>query len=35
LGWAVVWIRTQEAIQQVVDQAPKAKFDYSDGFDAY
>ena len=35
LGWAVVWIRTQEAIQQVVDQAPKAKWYYSDGFDAY
>lgn len=34
LGWAVVWIRTQEAIQQVVDQAPKAKWYYSDGFDA-
>jgi IS1 family transposase len=35
LGWAVVWIPTQEAIQQVVDQAPKAKWYYSDGFDAY
>ena len=35
LGWAVVWVRTQEAIQQVVDQAPKAKWYYSDGFDAY
>ncbi|MCC6931976.1 MAG: IS1 family transposase [Deltaproteobacteria bacterium] len=33
--WAVVWIRTQEAIQQVVDQASKAKWYYSDGFDAY
>ena len=31
----MVWIRTQAAIQQVVDQAPKAKWYYSDGFDAY
>ena len=35
LGWAVVWVRTQTAIQTVVDQAPKAKQYYSDGFDAY
>src|SRR5829696_5069327 len=35
LGWAVVWERTQEAIQQLVDEAPKAKWYYSDGFDAY
>ena len=35
LGWAVVWVRTQEAIQQMVDQAPKAKWYYSDAFDAY
>ena len=35
LGWAVVWTRTQEAMQHVVDQAPKAKWYYSDGFDAY
>ena len=28
-------MRTQAAIQQVVDQAPKAKRYYSDGFDAY
>jgi IS1 family transposase len=31
LGWAVIW----EAIQAVVDQAPKAKQYFSDGFDAY
>ena len=31
----MVWIRTQAALQQVVDQAPKAKWYYSDGFDAY
>ena len=35
MGWAVVWERTQEAIQQIVDEAPKAKWYYSDGFDAY
>lgn len=35
LGWAVVWIRTQEAIQLTIDDAPKAKWYYSDGFDAY
>jgi len=28
LGWAVVWERTQEAIQQMVDEAPKAKWYY-------
>jgi hypothetical protein len=31
----VVWERTQEAIQNIVDQAPKAKQYYSDGLDAY
>jgi insertion element IS1 protein InsB len=35
LGWSVVWTRTQEAIQRMVDEAPKAKWYYSDGFDAY
>ena len=35
LGWAVVWVRTQEAIQLMIDEAPKAKWYYSDGFDAY
>jgi hypothetical protein len=35
LGWAVVWERTQEASQQMLDEAPKAKWYYSDGFDAY
>ncbi len=35
LGWTVVWVRTQVAFQQVVDQAPKAQWYYSDGFDAY
>jgi insertion element IS1 protein InsB len=29
------WVRTQEAIQQIVDQASKAKWYYSDGFNAY
>jgi len=31
----VVWIGSQAALQQVVDQAPKAKWYDSDGFDAY
>lgn len=35
LDWAVVWEHTLEAIQQMVDAAPKAKWYYSDGFDTY
>jgi IS1 family transposase len=31
----VVWQRTQEAIQEMVDEAPKARRYYSDAFDAY
>jgi IS1 family transposase len=31
----VVWERTQEVIQFMVDDAPKAKWYYSDGFGAY
>jgi insertion element IS1 protein InsB len=31
----VVWQRTQEAIQEMVDEAPKAKRYYSDAFDVY
>jgi IS1 family transposase len=31
----VVEERTQDAIQQMVDEAPKAKWYFSDGFDAY
>jgi IS1 family transposase len=31
----VVWERTQPAIQEMVDEAPKAKLYYSDAFDAY
>jgi IS1 family transposase len=31
----VVWERTQEVIQLMVDDAPKAKWYYSDGLDAY
>ena len=30
-----MWERTQESIQQMVDEAPKAKWYFSDGFDAY
>ncbi|MFC1936507.1 hypothetical protein ACFLYP_02440, partial [Chloroflexota bacterium] len=35
LGCKVVWHRTQQAIQHMVDVAPKAKRYYSDAFDAY
>ena len=31
----MVWERTQEAIQQMVDDAPKAKWYCSDGLEAY
>ena len=31
----MVWERTQQAIQDLVDDAPKAKQYYSDAFDAY
>ena len=35
LGWKVVWERTAEVIQQIVDEAPKAKMYFSDGWEAY
>jgi len=35
LGWKVVWERTSEVIQQIVDDAPKAKEYFSDGWEAY
>jgi IS1 family transposase len=35
LGWKVVWERTSEVIQQIVDEAPKAKTYFSDGWEAY
>ena len=35
MGWVVVWERTQEAIQLMVDDAPKSKWYFSDGFKAY
>jgi IS1 family transposase len=31
----VLWDRTQEAIQVIVDKAPKAKWYFSDGLDVY
>ena len=31
----MVWERTQHAIQEVVDEAPKAKCYYSDAYEAY
>jgi IS1 family transposase len=35
LGWKVVFQRTQQAIQDLVDPRPKSKRYYSDAFDAY
>jgi insertion element IS1 protein InsB len=35
LGWKVVWERTLEAIQLMVDEAQKAKWYFSDGFVTY
>lgn len=35
LGWKVAWERTSEVIQDMVDDAPKAKEYYSDGWEAY
>jgi IS1 family transposase len=32
LGWVVVWERTQETIQLMIDDAPQAKWYFSDGF---
>lgn len=31
----MLWDRTQDAIQAIVDEAPKAKWYFSDGFDIY
>ena len=31
----MVWHRTQQVIQDMVDDAPKAKWYYSDAFDVY
>ena len=31
----MVWERTQQVIQLMVDEAPKAKWYFSDGFDTY
>lgn len=35
LGWRIAWERTAQCIQDMVDEAPKAKRYYSDGWDAY
>ena len=35
LGFRLVWQRTQEVIQEMVDEAPKAKRYYSDAFETY
>ncbi len=35
LGFRVIWQRTQMVIQEMVDEAPKARRYYSDAFDLY
>ena len=35
MGWKVVWERTSAIIQSIVDEAPKAKEYFSDGWEAY
>jgi IS1 family transposase len=35
LGWNLLWDRTQAAMQVILDQAPKAKWYFSDAFDIY
>jgi IS1 family transposase len=35
LGWKLVWERTEPGIQEMVDEAPKAKQYYSDAFPLY
>jgi IS1 family transposase len=35
LSWKVVWERTQQDSQEMVDDAPKAKQYYSDALDTY
>jgi len=35
LGWKLAWERSKESIQTMVDEAQKARFYFSDGFEAY
>jgi IS1 family transposase len=35
LGWEVLWDRSREAIQSIVDRAAKAQWYFSDAFDVY
>ena len=35
MGWKVAWERPAHVIQQLVDEAPKAKEYFSDGWEAY
>ena len=35
LGFKIVWARTKEAFQQLVDFAPKANQYFSDAYDSY
>lgn len=35
IGWCVVWERTTEALQEMIDAAPPAEHYFSDGFHTY
>ena len=35
LSWKVDWERSQAVVQEIVDEAPKAKWYFSDGLDVY
>ena len=35
LGWKVTWERSQAVMQAIVDEAPKAKWYFSDALDVY
>jgi IS1 family transposase len=35
LGWKIVWERTRDDLQAVVDEGPKAKWYFSDAFETY
>lgn len=35
LGWEVLWDRSREAIQTIVDRTPKARWFFSDAVDIY
>jgi IS1 family transposase len=35
LGWKIVWERTRDDLQAVMDDGPKAKWYFSDAFESY